>query len=102
MDNQLYKWVVGQYMGFQVTGCMLLQEPYTGVVVEFGDEVQIFEHGLEFMWRIIDNPNNVPDLTAQNIQFAKYLERVVFDRLDEAEGVANGQKETCADHSGTD
>ncbi len=101
MDSQLYKWVVGHYQGFQVTGCMLLQEPYTGVVVEFG-EVQILELGLKFNWRIIDNPNCVPDLTAQNTQFAKYLERVVFDRLDEAEGVADGQKETCTDHSGTD
>ncbi len=101
MGNQLYKWVLGHYMGFQVTACMLLQEPYDGVVVEFGDETKIYEHGLEFMWRIIDNPNDVPNLTAQNTEFAKYLERVVYDRLDEAQGVADGQKEASVDGSGT-
>ncbi len=101
-DNRLYKWVVGHYQGFEVTACMLLQPPYTGVVVEFGDRVEIFEHGLEFQWRILENPDFVPDLTSENIEFTKYLERVVYDRLDEAKGKADELETKPTDDSGTD
>lgn len=101
-EPRLYKWVMGVYQGFEVTGCMLLQSPYAGVVVEFGDRVDIFDHGLEFQWRILENPDAVNDLTSENIEFTKYLERVVLDRLDEAEGNADELERKSTESSGTD
>lgn len=79
----MYKWVAGNYQGFDITACMLLQPPFDGVVVEFGDNVEVFEHGIEFMWRVIDNPNMVDDLTSDNTELSALLERVVYDRLSE-------------------
>lgn len=92
-DTRLYKWVQSSIDGLGVTGCMLLQPPFEQVVVEFGGEVEIYEHGVTFKWRVIDNPNNIDNLTTENTEFTKYLQRVVFDRIDEAKGVSSDDEE---------
>lgn len=101
-EHQLYKWVSTVLEGFNVVGCMLLQPPYEGVVVEFGPSVELYEEGFQFQWRILDNPNGVQNLTSENVEFTKYLQRVVLDRLDEAEGVKDGLENEDSEGSGVD
>ena len=90
-ENRAYKWVHGGYQGYSIIGCMLLLEPYHGVVVEFGD-VQLTDDGFSYIWRLIDQPEHVTEhLTQDNVLFTKYLERVVNDRLSELNEVdSNG------------
>lgn len=98
-DSRLYKWVHGVFEGFEVTACMLLQKPYEGVVVEFGSDVGLYENGVEFHWRVLQIPDTCnSDVSSDNIEFTKYLERIVFDRLNEGMGESDDQTEvtgTC-------
>lgn len=98
-DLRLYKWVHGSHEGFEVVGCMFLQPPFDGVVVQFGEEVQVYEHGFEYQWRVLDNPNGL-ELTSENTEFTKYLQRVITDRLSEG-GINELEGKTSTD-SGTD
>ncbi len=82
-ESRLYKWVVGYWSGDRITGCMLLQDPYVGVVVEFGTADMETVDTLNFNWRILDSAECQEELTTDNIVFTKYLERIVRDRLKE-------------------
>lgn len=92
-ETRLYKWVQSSIDGIGIVGCMLLQPPYENVVVEFGNDVEIYENGMQFQWRVLDNPNDVENLTSENVEFTKYLQRVVVDRLDEAKGISDEKEQ---------
>jgi len=100
-ETRLYKWVQRTIDDQSIVGCMLLQPPFEDVVVQFDGNVDIQEYGISFIWRIVGNPNNAPNLTSSNTEFAKYLQRVVNDRLDEAKGVSNDVEIKNIDNSGT-
>lgn len=82
-EHRLYKWVAAFSDGGMVTGCMLLQQPYVGVVVELGQVTITEDDCIDFQWRILDPGQCKYDLSIDNIVFTKYLERVVIDRLKE-------------------
>ena len=74
-ENEDYKWVT---IDGTITGCMLLNSIYNGVVVEFG-ETRLEDTSFTFDWSILDS-NGVEGL-GEDAVLDKYLESIVYDRL---------------------
>ena len=73
-----YKWV---QKGEGEVGCMLLDPPYTEVVVLFGN-VEVESNMFRFDWCIEDTGNSNPELLSpDNENLNTYLRSIVYDRL---------------------